>query len=115
MSSNHSVFPLPVFLHVDAVMSTSVAFLLEPEQQHVLELAVRDYNSTVVTELFSAGAGTKDFQPVVDCQPFEALCHQPGPEVSLVLPLNSVFAGAAGFLSASSLGSLVFFLSLPDL
>ncbi len=48
--------------------------MLAPEDQHILYLAVRDGDISTIESFIN--------QIGIDCQPFEALWHEPGPEAT---------------------------------
>ena len=69
--------------HVSVAMSDdAIPFVLQPEEQHTLYLAIRDGDLSTVMELLRTGGQTDDIRQVVNCRPFEALWHAPGPEAT---------------------------------
>jgi hypothetical protein len=56
-------------------------FALEPEQQHALYLAVRDGDVATAASLLTDG-GSVDLRHTVNCSPFDALWHEPGPDAT---------------------------------
>jgi hypothetical protein len=65
-----------------ATAPVAIPFVLQPEEQHTLYIAVRDGDLSTVMELLRTGGQTDDIRQVVNCRPFEALWHAPGPEAT---------------------------------